>query len=232
MNNETGAVHDLVRLRQWMVGGAPKAALMVDAIQSFGKMDIPWRAARIDLLAVSGRKIGGPPSVGALVRRRGVQLQPLFFGGGQQDGLRPGTVDVVGVLEFVEAAALACGERASEWTRVTGLNRRLREGLATLGRTCQPQCHSPEDASPYILSVAFPGCEGEVLARLVELENVIVGTGSACSARSGKSSHVLAAMGVPAPVSRSTLRVSFGPSTTEHDIDRLMCALRTALAKY
>ncbi len=85
---------------------------------------------------------------------------------------------------------------------------------------------------PYILSVAFPGYEGEVLARLVEQDGVIVGAGSACSARSGKPSHVLTAMGVPAPVARSTLRFSFGHSTTPDAVDRLVCALRTALGKY
>jgi cysteine desulfurase len=115
---------------------------------------------------------------------------------------------------------------------VAELNRRLRDALATLGGKCRPQIHAADDASPYILSVAFPGYEGEVLARLVEQEGVVVGTGSACSARSGQPSHVLTAMGVAASTARGTLRFSFGHATKPNDIDRLACALRIAQKKY
>ena len=88
VNNEIGLEYDLPGLRDWMRHHTPQAALLVDAIQSFGKLDVPWHEADIALLGISGRKIGGPASVGALVIRRGVRLEPLLYGGGQQEGLR------------------------------------------------------------------------------------------------------------------------------------------------
>ena len=109
VNNETGAVHDLVAVRRWIERHAPGAALIVDALQSLGKLPVPWGEAALDLLAVGGRKIGGPPAVGALIVRRGRRLRPLLHGGGQQRGLRAGTLDTVGILEFTLAAECACG---------------------------------------------------------------------------------------------------------------------------
>jgi len=231
VNNETGSVHDLPRLRHGLRTVAANALLAVDAIQSFAKLPIPWAEAQIDLLVLSGRKIGGPASVGAIVRRHGVKLTPLFYGGGQQNGLRPGTVDVVGILEFAESARLAFEQRDTELAQVTALNQRLRQEL---GRWQQwrPRILSPDDASPYILSVVFPGFQGEVLTRILAEHNVIVGSGSACAARSGKPSHVLTAMGCTNADARAVLRISLGHSSTTNDIDTLIRELRNALRDY
>lgn len=230
VNNETGVIQDPVAVRRWMDRGNPDTVLVVDGAQSFAKLPIPWHAARLDLLALGGRKIGGPAGTGALVRRRGVPLKPLFFGGGQQGGLRPGTLDTVGILEFVEAAERLCAECSARAAAVGELNRQCRKGLRTL-HPC-PTVISPPDASPYILSVAFARFEGAVLVRALAERGVVVAAGSACRAEAGGISHVLHAMRVPEWLARGALRVSFGPASTPADVDALLKALAAVLAEY
>jgi len=233
VNNETGVVQDLSAIRQWMNRHAPRSRLFVDAAQSFGKLDIPWRRARIDLLAVSGRKIGGPPAVGALIRRKDVPLMPLFFGGGQQSALRPGTLDVAGILGFVQAAEIAFSRQASFMDRAYRLNARLRQELRDrIGRTTSVCILSPSGAVPYILTIALPGYEGAVIVRALAEQGVVVGAGSACSAESAEPSRVLTAMGVPERTARGALRISLGWASSMADIDAFVDALHQALIEY
>lgn len=222
VNNETGAVADLPVLR-----AVSRALLAVDAVQALGKVPIPWREARLDLVAVSSRKIGGPAGVGALIVRRGVALQPLFFGGGQQQGLRPGTVDVVGVTEFSLAAEAAVAEQAGHAARCRHLANRVRMALAGEVRFL-----SPETGVPHILALSLPGYDGAVLMRLLAEQDVVVGAGSACHAESAETSHVLRAMGCDEATARGQLRISFGPDSTEADVDRLVAALRDVRRNY
>jgi len=231
VNNETGAVADLPRLRAWMRRRTPQALLVVDGAQSFGKIPVPWAAAGIDLLTVSARKIGGPAAVAALVVRQGVRLEPVLYGGGQQGNLRSGTVDVVGVIEAAQAARLAGAAQATESTRVAALNEALRRGLETWSAP-RMQILSPANASPWILTFAVPGYEGAILMRLLAERRIVVGTGSACSAESGKTSHVLRAMGVPDAVARCVLRVSFGPESTPGHVEVLLRELQAVVAAY
>ena len=231
VNNETGSVQDLVLLRRWLDRTRPGGYLVVDALQSFTKLPIPWGTARIDLLAVGGRKIGGPPAVGALIVRRGTPLQPVLHGGGQQNGLRGGTLDTVGIVELVAAAEAGCGKREQEWQRLQRLNRRLRTGIRAVGGP-EMQILSADDASPYILSVSFPGYEGAVLMRMLAEQHVVVATGSACSAESGGVSHVLEAMGLSRKLGRGAMRISTGFGTTNRDVDRLLEVLPRVLQAY
>jgi cysteine desulfurase len=232
VNNETGVVHDLTAVRGWMRQHTPGAYLLVDALQSFGKLSIPWQAAEIDMLSIGGRKIGGPANVGALVFRRGTPLQPLFFGGDQQNSLRPGTVDTVGVLEFVDAASSCCRQMSAEKIRVEKLNTLLRKKLLEMDGGVAPVVVSPPSASPFILNVAFPGLEGAVLMRALALRNVIIATGSACSAEAAGISHVLTAMGLPRAVARGAVRISFGHGSTSDDVDALAAALAEVIQEY
>lgn len=231
VNNETGVIQDLCKLRQWMRTRAPRALLMADAIQAFGRIEIPWREARIDMLAVSGRKIGGPGHVGLLLRRKGIPLVPALVGGGQQNGVRPGTMDTVGILAFCKAAELVHGRRVEEFARISALNRHLREQLCSqYGR--QARIVSPTTASPYILSVSFPGYEGAVLMRLLAARGIVVGTGSACSAAAAGPSHVMTAMGLSKRDARGVLRISFGSSSAAADVHEFLAALAAVLAEY
>lgn len=231
VNNETGAVADLTALRRWLDRFCPDARLAVDAVQTFGKLPVPWRQGRIDLLALSARKLGGPTGVGALVVRRGVEVGPLLHGGGQQRGLRAGTLDTVGIVEFVMAAQIRCARAAQELEHAGRLHAEVRRRLATWDGPA-PVFLSPDDVSPWILCLAFPGYEGALVMRLLAERDVLVGTGSACSAESAKTSHVLAAMGVGDKVARAALRVSFGSSSTTDDVGIFIDALRSVFADW
>ncbi len=233
VNNETGAIQNLLELRAWLDRHAPNACLLVDALQSFGKVEIPWQAAKVDLLSIGGRKIGGPGHVGALLVRRGLPLQPLMFGGDQQRGMRPGTLDAPGILGFLEVAQDACSEREANLRHALRLKRHLDERLRheewPAGAVVPI---SPPSASPYIFSFALPGFEGAILARSLARRNIVVGTGSACSAEGGGISHVMQAMQVPEQIARGVLRVSFGHRTTVADLDRLVENLKTIVKEY
>ena len=231
VNNETGACQDLAAVRRWMDTRLPSAQLTVDAMQSAGKYDLRWREARPDFIALGSRKFGGPPHMGALIARKNVRLQPLLFGGGQQDAKRPGTLDTAGILALVDALEWACKNRANEWQRMTELNRKLRDAF-TNDAAGRAVVLSPENASPYILSVAFPGCEGAILMRALAERGVVVGTGSACSAETRKTSHVLAAMGINSRTARGVLRISMGHTTTRDDVDTLIAACNRVLETY
>jgi cysteine desulfurase len=232
VNNESGVVQDICEVRKFLDANAPGSLLLVDALQSFTKLDIAWDEGGIDLLSVGGRKLGGPPEIGALIVRRGVPLKPLFFGGGQQRGLRPGTLSPASILAFSVAVDAALAEREDEWARVERMNQSLRARLLAEFACESPVLLSPDDASPYIFSVAFPNYEGAILMRKLSRRGVIVGTGSACSAESAGTSHVLDAMGVDARLARGVLRISFGHANQETDVDVLLRELRDVMGDY
>lgn len=231
VNNETGCVQDLVEIRDWMDLNMPDSYLCVDALQSFGKIEIPWNEARIDYLTVGGRKIGGPAPSGLLLRRCGTPLKPLLYGGGQQRGLRPGTMDTVSIIEFAEAAKLAFAEKKTEFARISNLNRALREMLTGMPGL-ETVMISPENASPYILNFSLPGYRSAIVMRLLSEKNIIVATGSACSSKAEGASHVLDSMGIDRKTANGALRVSFAYPTTESDIERLVEELRTVIQEY
>ena len=230
-NNESGTVQDLLSIRR-QIDTAGGGRLLVDAAQSFGKLSIPWRSAGIDLLAISSRKIGGPSSVGALVIRNGISLKPLILGGGQQGGLRSGTVDTVGVMMFADAAEMACSEQDVMMDKIRHLNKMLWEGLKPFEKYGFARL-SPQDGSPYIASFAFKGYEGAVLKRIMaQNENIVIGTGSACSAESGELSHVFRGMGFDDATVRGALRVSFGHGSQEGDVVAFLAGLKRTMEKY
>lgn len=228
VNNETGLVWNGSR------EAIPSdAILLVDGCQAFGKHPIPWNSAHIDLLALSGRKIGAPASSACLVCRKGVALKrALVVGGGQQRGLLSGTVDTVGALLFAAVAEEACENMDASLEKVAALNKRLREGILRLGGGHWP-LFSPEGASPYILYFAIPNYQGALVARLLAAEHgILVGTGSACTAESNETSALLKARGISDALARSAIRVSLSTETTDGDIDALLTALPTLLKGY
>lgn len=225
VNNETGVVWNGDR-DAFPTG----CAIVLDACQAFGKHPLPWHAA--DLLILSSRKLGGPATGAALVYRKSLRLNPIITGGGQQNGLRSGTLDTVSILLFVKAAELACKNQRQSWTNASALNHTLRHAIAQLGQGRWP-IFSPETASPYICYFAIPGYEGAIIARtLAEKYGIIIGTGSACSAESNHTSPLLKALGVSDDLARCALRVSFSAHTTPDDLARLLKVLPQVLKEY
>jgi cysteine desulfurase len=219
-NNETGVLQPIVEIAEGLAGST--AYLHVDAAQSFGKEIDPLRHPRIDLLSVSGHKLFAPQGVGALiVRRRGRErppLRPLMFGGGQERGLRPGTVPVhlVAGLGVAAAAALRdAGARAAAC-------RRFRErALSALG-PLEPRLHGdPSRTLPHVINLSFPGIDADALI-VVWRTLVAVSTGAACAAGGRRMSHVLAAMGLSDEAARGALRLSWSHRTPEPDWARMV----------
>lgn len=233
VNNETGAEQDLRKCRNALDRMNGSRIMLVDAAQAFCKQHIPWSEGKIDMLALSSRKIGGPAAVGALViRKNRVALEPNMLGGGQQDGLRPGTVDVCGVEMFVRTAESVYASLRENGRRVQQLSALF---WRTISEANVPEWLriSPENASPHIAMLSFPGYEGAVLARiLADKEGILISSSAACSAENGKPSATIAAMGFDESVSRGAIRVSFSPENTEAEVLSLVAALKKTLETY
>ncbi len=210
VNNETGILQPLDRL-------APRireagSLLLADCAQGASKAPLP----DADFIALSAHKLGGPPGVGALLVRDLGQLDPV---GGQEKGYRRGTQDMPGALAF--AAALAA--RPYDMARLARLRDRLDRGVEASGGVVIGKS-SPRLAT--IGAVALPGGSSASLLVQMDLAGIAVSAGSACSSGKMKESHVLAAMGVASDLAASFLRVSFGPATSEADIDAFLAEWR------
>lgn len=227
VNNETGVVQDLAAL----AGLAREAGALfhTDAAQGAGKVPLDVRAAGIDLMSVSGHKLYGPKGVGALyVRRRPrVRLEPLFSGGGQERGLRSGTLPTPLVVGLGEACRLAAAEMAEDAARVAALRDRL---LGALDRAVPGLRLNGSRAARIAgnLNLTFPGATAARL--MAACPDLCVSTGSACSSAEVEPSYVLRAMGVTEDAAARTLRLGLGRFTSAADVDFAAAALARAHA--
>lgn len=217
-NNEIGTIQPLARIGAAV--RASQALFHVDATQAIGRMELDVEAASIDLLSLSAHKIYGPKGVGALyVRRRPrrVQLLALVEGGGQEDGLRPGTLNVPGIVGLGAACELALACRAEETARLLALRERLLGHLAGALDGLTVNGH-PEHRLAGNLNVGIDGIEAEAL--LVGLPEVALSAGAACSSASVRPSHVLEAIGAAGAAGGAALRFGIGRYNTAGEIDR------------
>jgi cysteine desulfurase len=223
VNNETGTIQPVEEIAAAL--GPHAAYFHVDAAQGFGKVTSPLRSPRIDFISLSGHKIFAPKGIGALIARRrsnsAPPLSPLLFGGGQEHGLRPGTLAVPLVAAFGLAAALAV-EREEERNRA---NTRFREELLAGLKPLHPVFHGdPARSVPHILNLSFPGFDAEeVLDRWQDL--VSISNGAACSSQSYTCSHVLSAMQLDEQCKAGALRISWCHTTPTPDFGAMTTAL-------
>lgn len=221
-NNETGSIQPLLEIADLLEGH--DAYFHVDAAQGYGKDLELLRSKRIDLISVSGHKIYGPVGVGALVaRRRGFKrppLKPLVYGGGQERGLRPGTLPVPLIVGLGVAAEAALKEVAIRQERCRALRKEALAALEPLGI----QLHSdPDRTLSHVLNFSVPGIDSEAV--MVALRDVAaVSNGSACTSQSYSPSHVLEAMGLPPEAVSGAIRVSWSHLTP--DVDWSLLAAR------
>lgn len=222
VNNETGARFPVDRIVPAVRRAAPGALIHCDAVQAAGKL--PLNAARLglDLMTVSAHKIHGPKGSGALYIRKGARILPRSFGGGQENGLRPGT-EALPLHAAFGAAAEALPPFAEQEALYDSLRRRLTDGLA--GREGFV-LNSPPDGVPYILNLSVLGVRSETLLHFLAERGIFVSSGSACS--KGKKSPVLTALGFSGERIDSALRVSFTHTTTPNEVDRFLAALYEA----
>ena len=229
VNNEIGVIQDIAGIAAVCErhGGA---RLHVDAAQSVGKCSLDFRASGADLMSLSAHKAYGPKGVGALLvsRRRAVRMEALQFGGGQESGLRSGTVATHQVVGMGAAFALAASALDAERQRIALLQERLWQGLAAIGGVLRNG--SPARCVPQILNVSFEGVEGESLLLAVRSE-IAVSTGAACTSAANEPSYVLRALGRDERLAESSLRFGLGRFTSDEDIDRAVVVIREAVAR-
>jgi cysteine desulfurase len=219
-NNETGAIQPVGEL----AGLAAEHGVPVhtDAVQAVGRIGVDFRSLGVATLAASAHKFHGPGGVGLLLVRKGVKLAPRAFGGGQQNGVRPGTPAValaVGMARALELWQADSEMRVVRWAR---LRDRLEAGLMTKlgpGRVVRNGPVDPAHRLPQTLHVGFPGLDGDALLMRLDLAGVAASLGSACASGASEPSPTLVAMGVPADRLRSSVRFSLGASTTEAEVD-------------
>ena len=206
VNNEVGAVQPIAEIRK----AVPGVVLHTDAAQAFGK--VPVNARDVDLLTVSAHKIHGPKGIGGLWIRKGTPFAAQLVGGGQEFERRAGTENIAGAVGLA-AAMSGIGDPAP----MGELRDRLQRGLQKIGDV---NVAGPEvRRAPHLLNVSFHGVDGEAAILAMDAAGLCVSSGSACASGSTKPSHVLQAMGMPADVSKSSVRFSLSSLTTVEEID-------------
>ncbi len=230
VNNEVGTIQPVEEIGRLVKAFRPDIIYHVDAVQSFGKLDVLPARWQADLVSFSAHKIHGPKGAGALYCRDGTALEPLLHGGDQERGLRPGTENTAGIAGFAEAARQAFAGREEKMRHMASLKQRLADGiLNTIGGSVQ---NGPAPGAPHILSITIPGVRGEVLVHALAGEGIFISTGSACHSRRADPSHVLLAMGRTAGEIAATLRFSFSVYNTEAEIDFTLEKLRRAVSDF
>ena len=213
-NHETGALQPVKELAAVAAGRAP---FHCDAAAAAGKIPISFHDLGVTSLTISAHKFHGPKGIGALLLRRHSKFQPLFHGGHQQQGRRPGTEPVALAVGLAAALNLAGAEMKTRREKVCRLRRLFVDALRT--QAAPVVLNGPEENSiPHIVNVSFPGCRADVLLMNLDLAGVACATGSACSSGSLLPSPVLKAMNVPDDVLHSAMRFSFSHLLTEGEV--------------
>ena len=223
VNNETGAINDLPTLSQVVREHAPGALFHTDAVQALSWIDLAAAVEDVDMVSITGHKVGAPIGTGVLFVRTGIELEAQILGGGQERGRRAGTPDVAGAAAFAAAVKATVERRPGEVVRLGGLRDRLVDGLVDrLGSVVVPTLlgkgHDSEVAAG-IAHLCLDGIEAEALLFLLDAQGLRASAASSCSSGAQDPSHVLAAMGVPRQLAVGSLRLSLGHSSTPADIE-------------
>lgn len=215
VNNEIGVIQDIEQIatlaKQYGV------LFHVDAAQSAGKIPIDIKKMNVDLLSLSAHKIYGPKGIGALYVRRKprVHLEALIHGGGQEFGLRSGTLPIHQIAAFAKACCLAKSEQAKELSKIKKFHTKCLNAFKQLGGVVVNG--DLEQRVPHNLNISFEGVDGESL--ILALRRLAISTTSACTSASLESSHVLKALDVSPQLAKSSIRISFGRMTTEQEVN-------------
>lgn len=213
VSNETGAINNIQKISKLIRRTNPNAIFHSDGVQAFGKIPTNVLNMDVDLFSISAHKIGGPKGIGALYVKNIKKLKPIIFGGGQEFGLRSGTENTMFTLAFGEIAkSLKIKEYFDEINEIRNYVRNFFEGKDGV------EINSSKDASPYVLSLSFCGVRGETLVHVLEGENIILGTGSACSSKKGALNRTLEEMGKTKEENEGAVRISFSKETTLDEV--------------
>ena len=225
-NNEVGTIQPVAEVAR--IAREAGARFHTDAVQAVPWLNVDGGVA--DLVSIAAHKHGGPKGVGALVVRRGVKIQPLMHGGGQERDVRSGTYNVAGIVGFGAAAEEVAAKRDTWSSEVAVLRDRLQQRLTSAIDGVKVNGH-PTERLPNNLHVCIEGVDGEPLILLLDAAGIAASQGSACSSGAAEPSYVLAALGVPRELAKGTLRSTLGRGTTEADVDRAADAVVDAVRR-
>lgn len=203
--------------------------LHTDATQAAGRLPLHPDELGVSLLSFSAHKFGGPQGAGILYRKQGVPLAPTFHGGGQEQGLRPGTENVAAAAGMAAALSEALAHQAEENDRLSRFTEKLRDTLLAIPGAAENGGKEPR--VPGFLSLRFQGVRGPDLASMLDLQGITIGTGSACEAAAGRPSPILRTLGLSEREAAESVRLSLGYRTTESDIDRLCQGIPATVSK-
>lgn len=222
-NNEIGTLQPIAEAGALIKKVNSNTLFHVDAVQGFGKARIYPKKMNIDLLSVSGHKIHGPKGVGFLYLGEKVKIQPIIFGGGQQQNLRSGTENVPGVAGMAKAAEILYRNFDEDIARLQQCKKHFMEGVRKIENVTinglMSEDLNGEGTAPHIVSVSFAGVRSEVLLHALEEKGIYISAGSACSSHKPQPSATLRAIGVDKSLLESTVRFSFSVFTTMEEID-------------
>ena len=225
-NNEVGTLQPIKEIGQ-LLKNTP-ILFHTDAVQFYGKIPFSVQELGVDLLSISGHKIYGPKGIGALYLRKGIRIEPVFFGGGQERGLRPATQNTPGIIGLGAAAHLMSQETEQEQKRLTRLRdlcmKRIQNEIGQVDLNGHPSNRLPNN-----LNLSFHRVEGQAILLELNRKQIFVSSGSACSAGKHAPSHVLMAMGKSEEQAYQSLRITLGKETTEADIHQLVDHLKEIL---
>ncbi len=215
-NNEIGTIQPIAEIGK--ICREKKVFFHTDAVQAVGNINIDVKAMNIDLLSLAAHKIYGPKGVGALYVRKGIRIDNLIHGGGQERARRAGTENVAGIVGLGKAIELAVNNLEAHNKKLTALRDKLIDGLLKIPYT---RLNGPRDNDrlPGNVNVCFRFIEGESILLMLDMEGICGSSGSACTSGSLDPSHVLLAIGLPHEIAHGSLRLSLGDGTTEEEVD-------------
>jgi len=228
VNNETGTIQDIAPLVE--VTHEKSALFHTDAVQSVGKIKVDVRELGVDLLSLTAHKIYGPKGIGALYIRQGVKIAPLFYGGSHEKKRRPGTENIAGVVGLAKTLEIA--EQRHE--RDFNILKHLADYFIDAVMEKIPDVYfngSRKNRVPPTVNLSFRGVEGESVVLALDLEQVAVSSGSACTSGATEPSHVLTAMGISVELALGAVRFSLGRSTTKEQLDYVLEKLPPIIAR-
>ena len=218
-NNEIGTIEPIKEIGA--VCREKGVYFHTDAVQAVGHIKIDVKEMNIDLLSLSGHKIGAPKGIGALYIRKGVKIKNLIHGGQQEKGKRAGTENVIGIVALGKAIELAVSEMEDTTERLKYLRDKIINGVLKNIEYSRLNGH-PEERLPGNVNISFEFIEGESMLLMLDAKGICASSGSACTAGSLDPSHVLLAIGLPHEKAHGSLRISLGYQNTEEEVDKLL----------
>lgn len=223
VNNETGAINDIKQICDVIKSINPKTVIHVDGVQAVGKIKVDLQSLGVDMYTISAHKINGPKGIGALWVKKGIKINPIVYGGGQEQGYRSGTENVFGILSLGYCIGKVVAEQEQNYNKIQLIKNAFLQQL-TLNNV-QFKLNSGNNCSPYIISLSFNNVRGEVLLHNLESHNILISTGSACSSRK-PDNRTLKAMGLNDNLIMGSIRISFS-AYDNYDVNNIADTIAT-----